>query len=200
MSANEGPKRSDFQESARLPDCGPHCEHIHGDQAPSAEDLVIASLQRANEQLKAELADARFGWDKANEQRSDWCERALHAEREVLRLKAEHAKRHDELTSAWAEIDGAKAEAAAAKRERDALRSALQDPAAVRSNILTGAISVPGDLVWLNDSHGPVAHRVEEEREAIAQLVRDQGDDEGFFSDFATATGLAAAILARGGP
>lgn len=33
----------------------------------------------------------------------------------------------------------------------------LQDPAAVRLNILNGRIKIPADLVWLHDDYGPVA-------------------------------------------
>jgi hypothetical protein len=33
----------------------------------------------------------------------------------------------------------------------------LQNPAAVRVNILRGTIKVPEDLVWLHDTNGPVA-------------------------------------------
>ncbi len=54
MSANEGPSRSDFKKSRELPDCGAHCEHIHGDQV-SPDDVVIDGLRARVRELEEQV-------------------------------------------------------------------------------------------------------------------------------------------------
>lgn len=195
-TSNEGPKRSDFQQAGHLPDCGAHCERIHGDQAdPEADEIAalrrqLAEVTTERDALKLELAKTENGWRETIKDRDalevahDGCETAvdeliakLATERKhriaVERLLGEATM---ETCDGWnagnlarlliAERDGARAEAAAAKRERDQLRAAYSDPQMVRAAILRGAMAVPEDLVWLHDSHGPVAAIVAE-RDAL---------------------------------
>lgn len=66
--------------------------------------------------------------------------------------------------------------------ERDEARSLLQDPMAVRLNILRGGIAIPTDLVWLHDTNGPVAElrdratSAERERDEARGLVKQARD------------------------
>lgn len=218
-TSNEGPKRSDFQQAGHLPDCGAHCERIHGDQAdPEADEIAALRRQLAEvtterdalkircelgqgvtqelevDRLRAELAKTENGWRETIKDRNalevahDGCESAvdeliakLATERKhriaVERLLGEATM---ETCDGWnagnlaglliAERDGARAEAAAAKRERDQLRAAYSDPQMVRAAVLRGAMAIPEDLVWLHDSHGPVAAIVAERDMVLAAL------------------------------
>jgi len=52
MSSNEGPQRLDFTEAALAPSCGAGCEHHHGDQAYSEDELELFTTRAEVERLK----------------------------------------------------------------------------------------------------------------------------------------------------
>ena len=56
------------------------------------------------------------------------------------------------------------------------LEGSLRDPMAVRVNLLRGAIAAPADLVWLNDSAGPVA-QIRAERDEWKAKAEATGRD-----------------------
>ena len=115
-------------------------------------------------------AAQRYGEEEERGLRGEWFW-AMDAYQKGFAPSEEAAKAAAERAAAMPsdEIDRLAGEVERLTRENDSLVESLRDPAAVRANILRGAISIPPDLVWLHDTDGPVAARV-------ADLTRERDE------------------------
>lgn len=93
----------------------------------------------------------------------------LTAERDAL--KVQHAKRHDELTDAWAEIDGLKADLSARMLQLNEARAST-----VEANMALADMTAERDAA-LRLRMGELVGVVEKEREACAKLAYGMVDD-----------------------
>ena len=75
-------------------------------------------------------------------------------------LKDGQMMRIEDVVSELKRISDLEARLEKAEAERENIEKQLQDPAAVRVNMLRGGIAKPDGLVWLHDTDGPVAEAV----------------------------------------
>lgn len=155
------------------------CAMYHGDQAPSADDLVISRLQRELASEKRHRLGVEHLLGLATVETCDgW---------NAPRLAELLTRERDEL-----------------RRELRELKAKLKDPTHVRAAVLVGDIVPPVDLVWLHDSHGAVAAKVVEEREACAKVADEFHSGAADYrpgvccSWWAAHSSIAAAIRDRG--